>query len=287
MAAAEQTIVAGYDGSEASADAVSWAVRDARLRGLSVIICHAWTPGYPVPAAGPTASDGPAREHAEEVISRGARHARACDAAVEIRPVLVCGAAARALCAQSAGADMLVVGSRGAGGLAGLLLGSVSFQVAAHARVPVTVVRSHWRPVPGDNPAPVVVGVDGSPGSQAALELAIMEAALRDVPLVAVCALADAAGAVGVARSIEADFGSAITRAQADHPGVLVRARVEQGSPRTALLAAAAQAQLLVVGARGRGGLRDMSLGSVSVAVLHHAPCPVSVVRPARPSPGP
>jgi nucleotide-binding universal stress UspA family protein len=65
---------------------------------------------------------------------------------------------------------------------------------------------------------------------------------------------------------------------RADHPEVVVRRQVVQGAPRSALLEAASGAQLLVVGARGRGGLRGMPLGSVSLAVLHHAACPVSVV---------
>ena len=280
-------IIAGYDGSAGSAEALDWAVREARLRGVPLTVCVAWTPGYT--AAGADAGDtalpvqqagavDPAREHAEAVLALGVRHAQACDSAVACRPLLVCGPTARVLCEQCAGTDMLVVGSRGVGGFTGLLLGSVGLQVAAHAPVPVTVVRGRWRPVHGQYPPPVVVGTDGSPASQAALDFAVQEAALRDVPLVAVCALSDAAGVFGTARSIEADFSTAIGKVQADHPEVLVQKRVEQGAPRAALLAVASRGQLLVLGARGRGGLREMTLGSVSLAILHHAPCPVIVV---------
>jgi nucleotide-binding universal stress UspA family protein len=173
---------------------------------------------------------------------------------------------------------MLVVGSQGIGDLPGLLLGSVSLQVAAHALAPVTVVRGRWRPVHGQPRLPVVLGMDGSPGSRAAMEFAVAEAALRDVPLVAVCALCDAAGVFGTARSIEADFMTAMGKVEADHPEVFVQKRVDQGAPRSALLEAASQGQLLVVGARGRRGLREMMLGSVSLAVLHYATCPVTVV---------
>ena len=287
MTARGHEIMVGYDGSAGSAEALDWAVREARLRRLPLAVCAAWTPGYT--AAGADGADkalpveqagavDPAREHAEAVLARGVRRVQACDSAMEPRPQLVCGPPSRALCEQCAGTDMLVVGSRGLGGFAGLLLGSVGLQVAAHAPVPVTVVRGHWRPVPGHNPPPVVVGSDGSPRSDAALELAVEEAALRDAPLVAVCALSDAAGVVGTARKIEADFSTAMAKVQADHPEVLVQLRVEQGAPRSALLAAASRGQLLVVGARGRGGLREMTLGSVSLAALHHAPCPVTVV---------
>lgn len=280
-------IMVGYDGSAGSAEALDWAVREARLRSLPLTVGHAWTPGYTAADAGaahaalPRAQAGaadPAREHAEAVLALGVRHAQACDSAVTSRPLLACGPAARVLCELCAGTDMLVVGSRGIGGLAGLLLGSVSLQVAAHAPVPVTIVRGRWQPVPGHYPPPVVVGTDGSPVSQAALDFAVEEAALRDVPLVAVCALSDAAGVFGTARDIEADFITAMGKMQADHPEVLMQMRLEQGAPRSALLAAASHGQLLVVGARGRGGLREMMLGSVSLALLHHAPCPVTVV---------
>ncbi len=98
------------------------------------------------------------------------------------------------------------------------------------------------------------------------------------MPLVAKCALSDAAGVLGIGDMIEADFTTAAGKGQADHPGILVQPRVEHGTPRTALLTAATRAQLLVVSARGRGGIRDMSLGSVAVALLHRARCPVCTV---------
>jgi nucleotide-binding universal stress UspA family protein len=200
----------------------------------------------------------------------------------EVRPLLASGSPADVLCDMSASADMVVLGYRGRGGLAGLLLGSVSAQVAAHARGPVIVVRGHWRPVPGYVPRPVVVGADGSRASQPAVAFAFAEAALRDVPLLAVCALADTPAILGGARLLEADFEQALAKCEADHPTVVVRRQVVHGAPRGALLDAAAGAQLLVVGARGRCGLRGMMLGSVSTAALHHSPCPVAVVHEPR-----
>jgi nucleotide-binding universal stress UspA family protein len=196
----------------------------------------------------------------------------------DVRPLLVSGSPADVLCDISTSADMVVLGHRGRGGLAGLLLGSVSSQVAAHARGAVVVVRGHWRPVPGYVPCPVVVGADGSGASQPAVEFAFAEAALQDVPLLAVCALADTPSILGGARLLEADFEQALAKCEADYPTVIVRRQVAQGAPRGALLDAAAGAQLLVVGARGRCGLRGMMLGSVSMAALHHSPCPVAVV---------
>jgi nucleotide-binding universal stress UspA family protein len=184
---------------------------------------------------------------------------------------------------------MVVLGSRGAGGLPQLPLGSVSLEVAACARSPVVVVRGHWRLAGRYLPGPVVAGADGSAVSEAVLAFAGEEAALRGAPLVAVCALADAPGELGAARRIEEEFEDSAIRWEKNHPEVAVQRHVVLMSARAALLAAAQDAQLLVVGTRGRGGLQDMMLGSVSLAMLCHAPCPVGVVPAgwARPRPLP
>jgi nucleotide-binding universal stress UspA family protein len=269
-------IIVGFDGSPDSTDAVDWAVEEALLRGAPLAVCHAWTSGYPE-----TNVPDPVRKHAERVLAAGVGHAEATGAIGSVQALLACEPAARMLCERSAQAGMIVVGCRGVGGLPGLLLGSVGLQVAAHARAPVTVVRGRWRPVRAHEPAPVVVGADGSAESLAALELAIAEAALRDVPLVTVCAQCDSASVVGAARSVDAAFGAAVDHVQRAHPHVAVHRLVDPGAPRSALLTAAAEGQLLVVGARGRGGLPQMALGSVSLALLHHSPCPVTVVRRA------
>jgi nucleotide-binding universal stress UspA family protein len=174
---------------------------------------------------------------------------------------------------------MVVVGCRGHSELPGLRLGSVSWQVAGHAAGRVVVVPDRWRPV-NEAPGPVVAGVDGSPASQAALSFAFEEAALRDVPLVALCALADAPGVLGGAREIEEHFSQLMIAEEKEHPEITVLQQVAVGTPRRALLAAASEAQMLVVGCRGRGGVKGMSLGSVAQAVLHHSPCPVGIVHP-------
>ena len=103
------------------------------------------------------------------------------------------------LCDYSRFATMMVAGALGQDGLADLQLGSVPWQVACHAFSPVVVVRGTWRP-PNQPPGPVVVGVDGSAGSRAAITFAFEEARLRVATLVAVCALADAPGVVAIVR---------------------------------------------------------------------------------------
>ena len=150
--------------------------------------------------------------------------------------------------------------------------------MAGHASGPVVVVRGAWRPA-NRVPGPVVLGADGSPAGQAAITFAFEEAAQRDVPLVTVCALTDAPGRLGGSRQVEEDFDQALAVAAKEYPDVSVVRQVLPGTPRAALLSAAADAQLLVVGARGRGGFDEMSLGSIAEAVLLYAPGPVAVVR--------
>ena len=111
------------------------------------------------------------------------------------------------------------------------------------------------------------------------------------MPLVVLCALADAPGVLGGAREMEERFTQLMIAAEKEHPEITVLRQVGAGTPRAALLVAAAGAQMLVVGCRGHGGLKNMSLGSVAQAVLHYSPCPVGVVHPpvrhrAPPPPG-
>ena len=227
-------IVAGYDGSADSEQALSWAVREARARRLTLTVCHAWGPAY-----SPPDSEAPAmhliRRHGEQVLARGMRYACALRGTGKVRPLLAEGSPAAALCEHSHDADMVVVGSRGHGGVAGLLLGSVSAQVAAHAGGRVVVVRGHWRPAAEFVPGPVVVGADGSAASQAAVRFAFEEAELRNVPLLAVCALADTSGILGRAHLLREDFEQEVSRGK-EHPEVTVLVQIADGAPRVALL---------------------------------------------------
>ena len=271
-------IIAGYDGSPDGDDALRWAAREAWARGTVLTICLAWTPGD-LAVLGDGHAHGRARQQGEQILARGARLAGSVPDLAEVRAVLAEGPPAHVLCERSRTAEMVVVGRRGHGQLAASQLGSVSWQVASHAQGRVVVVRGQWRPV-NQSPGPVVAGMDGSPVSQDALTFAFEEAALRDVPLIAVCALMDAPGRIGGARLMEEEFSRLMADHEKEHPEITVLRQVAFGAPRSALLTAAAEAQLLVVGSRGLGGLEGMSLGSVVAALLHHSPCPVAVVHP-------
>ena len=277
MAGMELGIVAGYDGSPGSQEALAWAAAEATSRGSALTVCSAWAPGYQALPGEPAAFDL-ARRSGECTLAQGVQFLHDLMVPVEIRPLLAAGPAAVVLCEHSARADLVVVGSRGQGGFAGLPLGSVGSQVAAHAHGRIVVVRGHWRRVPTHAPRLIVVGTEGSAASEPAVDFAFQEAAYHGTALLAVCALADAPGHLGAARQIEDSFERLIDRYGKAHPEVVEGRHISQGCARTALLGAAGQAQLLVVGARGRGGIEGMLLGSVSTALLQHAPCPVGIV---------
>jgi nucleotide-binding universal stress UspA family protein len=152
-------------------------------------------------------------------------------------------------------------------------------------------VEQHARPV-------IVVGVDGSESSTAALVWAIDEAERRGASVEAVCAWVYAIGAppylVGggsvhdyLVREAEETVNAAVTAARSERPGstVTITSETMPGPPALALLRRSHDAELLVVGSRGRGGFSSLLLGSVSQQVTMHATCPVVVVRASRPAP--
>jgi nucleotide-binding universal stress UspA family protein len=271
-------IVVGYDGSADADQAVAWSAREAQVRCCPLTVCLAQQPPDQAVLAEPVEAAEPESGPRQEVLARGLR--MACDliGSEAVRPLYAAGSPAAVLCRCAESAQMIVLGSRGRGGLPRMPLGSVSLQVAAHARGRIVVVRGHWQPVPGQHPRPIAVGCDGSPGSQAAVEFAFEEAALRDTCVVAVCALADAPGLLGGAGQIRTDFERIMSAQEREHPDMAVNRQVCEGTARRALLEAARDAQLLVLGARGRCGLPGMPLGSAGVALLSHAACPVAIV---------
>jgi nucleotide-binding universal stress UspA family protein len=142
------TIVVGIDGSDRSRDALRWAVDEAKLRQDKVLAVHVWEPPVFPAVDTPLATDPPAylpelighaQERAEALVARVAAEVR--DGGVEVEPMAIEGAATSVLVDLAEDADLIVVGSRGKGGLAGLLLGSVSQQVVQHAPCPVVVHR--------------------------------------------------------------------------------------------------------------------------------------------------
>ncbi|MEV2241586.1 universal stress protein [Micromonospora sp. NPDC049891] len=285
-------IVVGVDGSEIALHAVRAAAREAAYRHRPLRIVHAFiwplmrVPLGPAPGA---PADGGLRNQAERCLAEAVAEAGKVAPEVPVTGAVVDGAASTVLLAEARDAALVVLGNRGLGGFAGLLLGSVAVQVSAHADCPVLVVRGESRA-----DGPVVVGVDGSELSQEAVRFAFEEAAWRGCELVAVHAwlYPTPAGPGDILPLVydldafrdeeERILAEAVAGWSERYPEVPVRRRLVRGSPGRALVEESRTAQLVVVGARGRGALGGLLLGSVSHAVLHHAHSPLAIVRKLR-----
>lgn len=291
-------IVVGIDGSDGTIRAVRWAAAEAARRRLRLRLVHA----HNLPALGyPLMLETRGLhevliEQAQTWLRAAAETVARVAPQVEVQTEVRTAGAIAQLTDESRHARYVVVGSRGLGGIPRLLLGSTAEGLAGHAGCPVVVVPDVTEPAPN---APVVVGVDGSPVSDAAVAVAFDEAATRDVDLVAVHAWSDFVGTglyaplLTVREWSEEDLSEvedAEWRVMVEqlagwrdkYPDVNVQRVLVKERPAAALLDHAQRAQLLVVGSRGRGGLTSTLLGSTSRAVLHHAPCPVIVVGPDR-----
>jgi nucleotide-binding universal stress UspA family protein len=132
-------IVVGVDGSEGSASALRWAIAEAQLRGAAVDVVHAWLYPY-VGEASFTIGEEEFEAEAQAVLDRSVSQGGPVPSGVVVNPILVHGPAAGALIDAAAGADLLVLSSRGHGGFVGLLLGSVTQQCAHHAPCPLVIV---------------------------------------------------------------------------------------------------------------------------------------------------
>ncbi|GAA0398187.1 universal stress protein [Microbispora corallina] len=278
-------IVAGYDGSDFAMQALDWAMDEAEFRGVPITVCHAWSSPY---GEGEEEARASLRHAAEHVLWHGAECVRQCTSGVGVREDLYEGPAGERLVELSAGADLVVVGTRAPAGLARRVLGSVAGHVVAHAVCPVIVVRGAGALPHRASPGPVVVGVGG--GDPHVIEFAFREAAVRALPLVAVQAwsLPTAVWGAGMAPLVMSEapgaeatgaLEAAVEPCRRRFPQVEVRLDLVEGPARDVLVRAAAGATLLVVGATRSPGLLGR-LGSVTRPVLGSALCPVAVVHP-------
>jgi len=290
-------IVVGVDGSESAVRAVRWAAEESVAHGLGLRIVHGFSPmasyyggGLPAPqyVMDELAAEGErllstAAQAAREVVGAAAESLVTTEMRVEAPIPLMID--------LSKAARMLVLGSSGRGGFAGMMVGSTTVSSAAHAACPVVVVRADEESgtVPGTGP--VIAGVDGGPAGEHVLAAAFDEASWRKAPLTVVHTWSDAeyvppmfagrpAGDWGPVEDEQRRLlAENLTGWQQKYPDVAVEQVIARDRPRHQLLERAEGARLVVVGSRGRGGFRGMLLGSTSQALIHHAPCPVMVVR--------
>jgi nucleotide-binding universal stress UspA family protein len=285
---AGRPVVAGVDGSESALRAVRWAALEAARRRAPLRLVAA------VPSASATAQfaySGTGPDPRDVLLRQARTHlAHAAQAAVDAAPgtapaqEVLDGFPIPRLIEEARSAQLVALGDRGLGGVTGLLVGSVAFALAAQGACPVVVVRGRTEAADG----PVIIGVDGSPVSEAALAFAFESAAMRRAPLLAVHVWWDLLLDPVTLPSLDWDAMAERERAELaerlagwgeKYPDVAVERLVARDHPARVLAEQSERAQLLVVGSRGRGGVSGLVLGSVSHAVLHRSACPVAAVR--------
>ncbi|MCX4825650.1 universal stress protein [Streptomyces sp. NBC_01142] len=285
----DRPLCVGVDGSEPSLRALDWAVDQAVAHGTPLTVVHSWRweqyeshqPSFGV-------TRGSSQVFAENIAGSALVRAVRRSAALKVTSELTADDPVTALIEASRGASAVVVGSRGRGELAGLLLGSVGLAVAARAGSPVIVVRGEEVNLRRGFHR-IVVGIDEPEKSRAALEFALREAEMHGATLCVVHAWRCPAREIPDHPDHRADTEQHTRHAEellaaalrlvgrTDRVADIQREAVE-GQARPVLLDTSLTADLLVVGARRRTGRLGMQLGPVNHGVLHHAACPVAVV---------
>ncbi|MHA7133473.1 universal stress protein [Oerskovia turbata] len=293
-----EIVLVGVDGSAPSLHALDWAAAYARQVGWPLhIVCSYSLPSFTAASldGGYAALDDTAiQEGAKAVLAEAVQ--RAEGAGVTTTAAIATGDAAGVLVELSKDYGMVVVGTRGKGGFAERLLGTVSSALPAHSRCPTVVVPlKSGADDAGELPAVtplkrIVVGVDGSPSADIALRHAIRQARAWGAELVAVAGVPVGAGAgllawlpasidhQQVLDDVTEGLNVIVDRHEAENPDVSIKRIVLDGTGAELLTEFSTASDLIVVGSRGRGGFTGLLLGSTSQAVLHHSACPVMVV---------
>ncbi|WP_067834367.1 universal stress protein [Nocardia lijiangensis] len=288
--AGDRPVLVAVDGSASSYQAAAWAAVDAATHGarLHVLTSVALIGGLGPAMSLPEAEMTWLRTDGQRIVTEAARIAREAvqDAELDLTTEVTFDLPIPSLIERSKTLRTLVVGSRGLGAFQRGLLGSVSTAVARHAHCPVTVVHDRSATDAVTLTKPVLVGVDGSENSVAAVEYAFDQAARRKVELVALHAWRDSSSIDlsvadwdSIRESERALLAERLAGFAERYPDVTVRRIVVSDRPVRALLEASTDAQLVVVGSHGRGGFSGMLLGSTSNALLHVVECPIVVIR--------
>jgi nucleotide-binding universal stress UspA family protein len=280
--------VVGDDGSDCSANAAAWAAAHAPGRARGIEIVTAWeaptVAAYPMSTPAVVGIDDTelrvAAQRSTEALAERVGHGLG----VPVEAYMGRGGPAEVLIAASETAELLVVGSRGRGGFARLILGSTSTQCATHASVPTVVVPEGAHPV---GTRRILVGFDGSPNATEALRWAV-QFATPGSTVVAAWVWDATPLAVGADAFFFPDASDLAAerfhhllepiQEQADRVGVTLEREFLRGTPRAVLAAHSDGVDLVVLGARGHGSVGAALLGSVSTWILHHVHRPVAVV---------
>jgi len=284
-------IVVGVDESPAAELAVQWAARDAELRKIKLTLVHAISPeiatfpNVQLPAGLARWQRDRGRQlvdNAFKVVAEASQRG----GPAEVHSEILSSAAVPTLVGLSKDAELVVTGCRGSGRWPGRLMGSVSSGLLRYAHCPVAIVHDDDPSMSHPSHAPVLVGIDGSSASELATAIAFDEAARRNVGLVALHAWSDAdvsewpgidwSATDSMAQEVLAER---LAGWQERYPDVLVHRNVVRDKPARQLVQHSGEAQLVVVGSRGRGGFAEMLVGSVGETVAQAARVPVIVAR--------
>ncbi len=283
-------IVTGVDGSQGSRRALAWAAAEAAARDAVLQPVIVWQGSLPVYDDQPAEKASLLEQLLADVVGQAP--------AIATDPLVVRGDPAQVLCERSAAADLLVVGSRGHGGFPGLALGSVGVKCAHHSRCPLVIVRNGRAGGERGRIRRILAGTDGSRESRRALAWAVDEAALRGASVEAVEVWQDPYGGdmslelnmehfreerLVLLEQAEERLAATVAVAAARHSGLDVVPVICQGyDPAQLLCERSAEADLLVVGSRGRGGFARLLLGSVGSTCAQHSKCPVAIIPKVR-----
>ncbi|HUH53304.1 MAG TPA: universal stress protein [Microbacteriaceae bacterium] len=279
-----ENIIIGVDGSEQSRAALTWGLARANERKANVELFHVADDSF---LSESVAFLSEAQKASEEMLAAERDYAKSIGFTGKITGTAVVGHPIVEVEVASRRADLLVLGQHAGSKWAGSFFGTRAVKIAAVAYCPVAVIPEGYKT---DTANGVVVGIDGSEAAQDAIAYAAEEASRRGVPLTAVYAwmppltpgleylwseelvesqrlAAEEAIAIGVAGL------------SGRYPDLEIKREIIQAAPVAALLQSAEDAELLVVGSRGRGAISRLLLGSVSHGVLQALPCPVIVTR--------
>ncbi|MCZ9347586.1 universal stress protein [Streptomyces sp. TRM76130] len=284
MTSGNDTVLAGIDDTSHSWLAVDWAAAEAEARGGALRLVHAVGPGPEIgwdeTGAGLTRQ---VFEATTSMLDDGRARVRAARPDLPVEAFLAHASPAEAILDAAEDADLIVVGTRGRGGFAGLLLGSVSLKVAAHADRPVVVARGRLNHAVEDA---VVVGVRDE-RDEAALRFALAVAGRwrTGVRLVHAWSPVAQAGLVvpqmdslGQEQRTHRELLDRVARSATDYSQVPVDTELTVDAPAAAVVEASKRASLVVLPRHPAEGRLGSRLGSVTHAVLHHAACPVAIV---------
>ncbi|MFG1609747.1 universal stress protein [Actinoplanes sp. NPDC049265] len=282
-------IVVGTDGAEPGKAAARWAALEAQRRGAVLRIVHAFDWEWAQSRYDYSGELLNVAQKTAEAITANAHDAAAAAApGIVIETDTLLGRTVPRLLGLAEDVQLMVLGNRGRGGFASLLLGSVSQHVATHAGCPVVVVRGR----PGIDDGPISAGVDDSPAAHAVLETAFEAAATRGAELKLIRTylppvplwMYGAMPATEVATpEFDADekerLAELVAPWIAKYPAVRVETLLSHDSAAAVLTGVSHGSQLVVVGSHGHGAISGSVLGSTGLQLLHHADCPVYIAR--------